>query len=849
MHADLRFALRSLLKSPGFTAVAVLSLALGIGANTTVFSLVNEVLLKSLPVREPGQLVLFSWAAPERIGPQSINGWTQRDAATGETICTSLSLHTFEQLRTSSSALLSDVFAFAPLDRVNVVLDGNAEVVTTGQIVSGNYHAALGVPMLAGRSILPTDDQPNAPPVVVISAGYWQRKFAGDPAAIGRTLAVNGVIAEIVGVTAPQFTGTLQIGEVQDLTLPLALYSRLSPDDTDATQPWCWWIRIMGRLQPGITRAQAHAGLAGVFKESIKDGLNAGEPAAGSVTPEVAKAANLDKVRFVVNPGGQGLTEARRSYTQSIQILTALVVLVLLVACANVANLLLARGAARVREITVRLALGASRARLLRQLLTESVLLAFLGAAAGLVFAWWGRAALLVLQPLGRSANMLELPLDWRVLGFTTAVAIATGILFGLAPAWRATRLDLAAGFAGGTRTLGGERSRLARILMVVQIALSLVLLVGAGLFTRTLRNLQQLDAGFNRSQLVLFSVDGVAGGHKRAELAALHTRFADRIAALPGVSAVTFSQVPVLSGSSWTSNAVVQGHVPAKGENTNVVMNGVHPGFFSAYQLPLIIGRGFTARDDAAAPKVAIVNQAFARKYFGDASPIGRRFGTGEDKNAGDWEIVGVVRDAKYTRLREEPRPAAFRPYAQLQNAWGGHFAVRVTGDAGTYASMLRGLLRDIDPNLPLANLRTQEEQIARGLSSERMFARLSSFFGLLALLLASIGLYGLLSYSVLRRTGEIGLRMALGAVPGHVLWMIVRESLLLASFGVVLGLGSAWALSRLVASRLYGLSASDPGTYAGVGLILVAVAIISSLLPARRASRVDPMVALRAE
>jgi predicted permease len=847
MLSDLRLALRQLAKSPGFTAVAILSLALGIGANTTIFSLVNEVLLRSLPVREPDRLVLFSWAGSGGVGPRSINGWTQRDAATGETTCTSLSLLTFERFRAASADTLSDVFAFSPIDRANVVIDGNAEVVSTAQLVSGNYHAALGVPMLAGRSLLPADDRPNAAPVIVLSAGYWQRKFAGDPSAIGRTMTVNGVVAEIIGVTAPQFTGTLQVGEVQDLTLPLALYPRLAPDDTDAPQPWCWWIRIMGRLRPGVSLAQVHANLAGVFRESIKDALDGGDDQPpGKVIPA---AAMPDKVRFVVNPGAQGLTEARHTYTQSIQILAALVALVLLVACANVANLLLARGAARVREITVRLALGASRARLLRQLLTESVLLALLGAIAGLAFAWWGRAALLALQPLGASADRLELRLDWRVLAFTTAVALATGILFGLAPAWRATRLDLAAGFSGGTRLLGGERSRLARILMVVQIALSLVLLVGAGLFTRTLRNLQGLDAGFNRRQLVLFSVDGIAGGHKAAELAALHNRFTERIAALPGVAAVTFSQMPVLSGSSWTSGVHVQGHTPAPGENRNVLMNGVQPAFFSTYELPLLAGRAFTARDDAAAPKVAIVNQAFARKYFGDASPLGRRFGSGEPANAGDFEIVGVVRDGKYTRLRDEARPAAFLPYGQLKNAWGGHYAVRVNGDAGTYAPMLRGILREIDPNLPLANFRTQEEQVARSLAPERMFARLSSFFGLLALLLASIGLYGLLSYSVLRRTGEIGLRMALGAVPGQVLWLVVRESLYLAALGVVLGLGCAWGVARLVASQLYGLSASDPVTYAAVGLLLVAVAMIASLLPARRAAKVDPMVALRTE
>lgn len=845
MLSDLRLAFRQLRQSPGFTFVAVLSLALGIGANTTIFSLVNEVMLRALPVRAPEQLVLFSWSSSTGAGPRSLNGWNFRDETTGEQSSTSMSKLTYERIRESAGGVLSDVFAFAPIYRLNVVVEGQAEVVGGGQVVSGNYHEALGVPIIAGRALRPSDDTPAATPVAVISDRYWQRHFAGSPTAIGRTMLLNGVITEIVGVTTPAFPGTLQVGEVQDITVPLALYPRMAPDDTDAPEPWSFWLRIMGRLAPGKTREQVAGALTGVFHESIKDAFD--RPSQDAAQP--AAPVDPKTFRLRVASGAQGLTEARRTHAQSLWILTGLVALVLLVACANVANLLLARGAARQREITVRLALGASRGRILRQLLTESLLLGLLAGGTGLLLAIWGRDALLALQPLGRSANVLELPLDWRVLGFTTAAALGTGILFGLAPAWRATKVDLAAGFAGGPRTLGGRRSHLTRALMVTQVALSLVLLVGAGLFTRTLVNLQRRATGFDRSQLLLFQVDAMSGGVKRPELAPFYTRLADRFATLPGVRAVGYSQVPVLSGSSWTTNVSVQGFTPPPGHQDHVLMNGINPSFFGTVGIPLVLGRNFSAADDAAAARVAIVNQTFARTYFGEESPIGRRIGFDGPKSAGEIEIVGVARDALYTRLRESPRPAAYLPYPQLRNAHAGSFILRVEGDPAALAPSLRTALREIDPNLPLANLRTQVEQIARSLTSDRMFARLAGFFGVLALLLAGIGLYGLLSFAVLRRTGEIGLRLALGALPRRVLWMVVRESLLLVGLGVGVGLAAAAAASRLVSSRLFGLTQFDPTTYIGVTLILLTVAVVAAYLPARKASRVSPMEALRTE
>ncbi|HYC70443.1 MAG TPA: ABC transporter permease [Opitutaceae bacterium] len=842
MISDLRLALRQLRQAPGFTAVAVLSLALGIGANTTIFSLVNEVLLKSLPVRAPEELVIFSWAAEPGVGPRGSSGWSLRDPVTGATTSTSLSHPTYEAFRAAASdAALADIFAFAPV-RLNLVFDGQAEAAAGGQVASANYHAVLGVPMVAGRSFRPEEDLPSAAPVVVISDRFWRTRLAADPAVIGKTITVNGVVAEIVGVTTPRFTGTLQVGEMQDITVPLGLYERIAPDDTEARLPSYWWLRIMGRLKPGVTREQLTSALSGVFRESIREGIRTrGRPDGEKPSPE--------KILFRVGDGAQGLSEARRSYAQSLGILTGLVALVLLVACANVANLLLARGAARQREIAVRLALGASRPRLLRQLLTESTLLGLLGGGAGVCVALWGREALLALQPLGRSAVMLAMPLDWRVLGFTTALGIGTGILFGLAPAWRATRLDLAAGFQGGTRTLGAGRSGLARALMVVQVALSFVLLAGAGLFTRTLVNLQRVDPGFASDRLLLFSLDAMSAGRKREEVAPLYTRIAERLAPLPGVQSATYSHQPILSASRWTSGIYLEGSTATPGQEPGAVMNGIDPAFFRTYGLSVVLGRAFTARDDAAAPKVAIVNQAFARKHFGEESPLGRRFGLGGARTSTEIEIVGVVRDFKAVGLREEPAPAVYLPYPQLRNMRAGHFAIRAAGDLDALAASVRGVVRDIDATLPVNNLRTQDEQIARLVAPERMFARLAGFFGLLALVLAGVGLYGLLAYNVLRRTGEIGLRMALGAVPARVLWMILRQALVLVGIGIVLGLGAALAAGRLVSSRLFGLTPSDPPTYAAVVGILVLIALVAAYLPARRAARVSPMQALRTE
>ncbi len=843
----MKFALRQLAQSPGFTAVAVLSLALGIGANTAVFSVMNAVLLARLPVPAPEELVIFNWLAEENVGPKSSSGWRTREPGSKKNTSTSFSFPTFEAFRKNPGPL-AEVFAFAPAGGLNLNVDGVAEIVAGAQYATGTYHRGLGVQAAAGRLLGPADDDPAGEAVAVLSHRFWLRRFGGDPAAIGKKVSVNGVPVTIVGVTAAGFSGTQQVGEVTDLTLPLVHEPRLSRAPWDSRSADNWWVRIMGRLQPGATLPQAAASLQGVFQETARGALSVSTlPGAPAVDP--AKIP-LPELRAV--PGGQGLYEARRNYEKSLRLLLGVVGLVLLVACANVANLLLARGAARRREIAVRLALGASRARLVRQLLAESVLLAGLGAAGGLAVAVWGSRALLAMQPFGNANVHLELALDWRVLGFASAAALATGLVFGLAPALRATKLNLTEEFQGGARTLGGgARSTLARSLLVVQVALSLVLLVGAGLFVRTLRNLQAVDVGFNREQLLLFQLNAAATGANGAQSFAFYQRLRDRFAALPGVRSATFSRIAPLSQSNWTIGVTVPGYTPTA-MFESVQMNGLGADYLATLELPLLRGRDFTARDqDPAAPKVAIVNQAFAKKYFGTEDVLGRRFRLGRSAGSTECEIIGLVRDAHYSDVKSTPRPTAFQPYAQLgsNSAGVGHFVVRFTGSEAAITAALRAAARDIDAAVPITNLRTQEQQIDRLFAQERLFASLCSVFGGLALLLCAVGLYGLMSYSVVRRTGEIGLRMALGALPRTVLAMVVRESLGLVVLGVLLGLGAAWGATHLVASLLFGLTRTDPVSYAVGALALLVVGTLACLLPARRAARIAPMQALRTE
>ncbi|HSO74997.1 MAG TPA: ABC transporter permease [Blastocatellia bacterium] len=843
---DLRYAGRMLRKSKAFSAIAVLSLALGIGANTALFSLVDAVLLKTLPVRKPNELVLFHWLGGPRGLSRGIMGSTKTDPVTGMRTSTSFSYLTFERFRDNNETL-TDVFAFAPLHQLNVGVDGQPEI-STGQFVSGGYYPGLGVRALIGRTLIPEDDQAGASPVAVITHRYWQRRFGLDAEVVGKTVNVNNIPLTIVGVTPADFLGASQVGWSPDLSIPFSTQQQVSPHEPSLDGPWFWWLQIMGRLSPGVTREQAAASFESAFQQSALEGWTAATtrfPAQG----QSQNPAPRDVPKLRAGSGSQGLTDLRAAYAQPLSILMAIVGVVLLIACANVANLLLARAANRQKEIAVRLAVGASRWRLVRQLLTESVLLAILGGAVGVLFAFWGKDLLLSLRPWGGGALALDLNLDLRVLSFTFAISLATGLLFGLSPALRATRVDLTPALKDNARSLiGGSRSLLSKSLIVAQVAMSVVLLVGAGLFVRTLRNLQSVDLGFNRENLLLFSVEPGLNGYDRPQMAQLYRRMTERLEAVPGVRSATVSLIPLLSGMAQTRSIDVQGHTPQPGAEDEAKVNTVGAGFFETMEMPILLGRGLGARDEETAPRVAVINQMMAHKYFGDENPLGRRFGFGGPETSGQIEIVGVTRDAKYTDMRSDTQPTIYLPYLQSIPRHAT-FIVRTSADAIAMAAPIREAMHEVDSNLPLSDVKTQSQQADESLMQERMFATLSSFFGVLALLLACIGLYGVMSYGVARRTNEIGIRMALGASAPRVTRMVMRETMGVVLIGVVIGLGAAVATTRLIATMLFGLAPTDHVTIAVAILLMIGVAAFAGYLPARRASKVDPMIALRYE
>jgi predicted permease len=862
MFQDLRYGVRMLLKNPGFTAVAVLSLALGIGANTALFSIVDAMLLKLLPVKEPQQLVLFQSLAGKNFSYGGYSGNTRDDPATGLQLATSFPYVTYQRMREhqDEQSALSDIFAFGYVS-LNVLADGQADA-ASGQAVTGNYHLGLGVQPLLGRLLTDEDDKPSANPVAVLSFRYWQKRFSGDAAVVGKQINFNNRAFTVIGVTPPGFDGAGQVGSTQDVTIPLALEPQLNVDPQRSAMYGAgrWWLLIMGRLKPGATRELAQAQLEAAFQQSVVEhrtarntqALAAGRNAISPLDPK-------DYPRLVFASGSQGEMNSREYYARSLYLLLGVVGMVLLIACANVANLLLARASSRQKEIGVRLALGASRWRLMRQLLTESLLLAGLGGVLGLVFALWIKDGLLAVRDWGPKA--LEPKLDWRVLAFTLGLSLLTGIVFGLAPAWRATRVDLTPTLKdSGRSSSAASRSLLSRGLVVMQVALSLLLLIGAGLFVRTLVNLQRVDLGFNTKNLLVFNLSPNLIGYKDERLAQLYERMAERLEALPGVSKVTFSSTMLLSQNTNSSSVYLRNALAATPDadgriretgNSNVMYG--RENFLETMEIPLLQGRTFNRQDDARAPKVAVVNQTFANKYFPNESPVGKRF-TFDPKKPDEIEIIGLVKDAKYATQREDTPPTSYLPWRQLVNAVAfGSFQLRFSGDPTVAIAAVRQAVREVDENLPLSNLKTQVERADETLSMERLFAKLVTLFGLLAQQLASIGLFGVLAYSVAQRTHEIGIRMALGASQTDVLKMIVKQGMTLAIIGIVLGLAGAYVLTKYLESwmqlsrMLYGIKPNDPLTYGVMVVLLTVVALIACYLPARRAARVDPMVALR--
>jgi len=833
---DIRYALRGMRNSPGFTAVAVGCLALGIGANTALFSVFNAVMLRYLPVKSPEQLVLFNYTktqTPPQIR-RSVSGYNR----------SSFSYEVVETLR-SRSQNLAGVAAFVPTgfrkDSLTVTHRGRTTT-ADGDMVSGNYLSLLGVAPLAGRTIVDADLAAGAPNVAVISHRYWKREFGGELSAVGREISLNRIPFTVIGIAPPEFFG-VDPAHPADMWVPLRNVPGLQPwgmQLVSGKSVWqdrrWWWCLMIGRLKPGQTSEQALAETNTLFQSSIT---------AGVVPPPRA-----DQVPSVVfTPASRGLDLIRSNLSQTMYILMASVALVLLIACANVATLLVARARSRQREIGVRLAVGASRGRLIRQLLTESILLSMLGGAAGLFVAHWGGRALLMVLPWGSGGAesvALDVRLDRTVLLFSVAVSTVTGLLFGLAPALRATSADLASRLR---ETSGSVTSRLTlgRALIAVQVALSCALLYGAGLFVRTMRNLESVELGFRGDNVVLFQVDPARSGYNKPRERELYRRAVERLRTLPGVRSVSFSALPMLSGSHNMSTVSADSAVDLTEAQRTVYWNMVGPDFFETMRIPITMGRGMDGRDYDAARKLVVANEAFARMFYPNQNPVGRRLSFGKRFDpAESMEITGVARNTKYAQLREEQRPILYFLYQTPEPMF---FAVQVAGDPAAMTAAVRNAMRDIDPTLPLTDMRSQRSLIEDAMQRERMFARLGSVFGALALALVAIGLYGTLSYSVARRAGEIGIRMALGAGRAQVLWMVLRESLAVAAAGALVGLPLALVLSRWIKSMLFDVKTTDTLTIAATITLLALVAAVAGFVPASRASRIEPVEALRCD
>ncbi|MBZ5552858.1 MAG: ABC transporter permease [Acidobacteriia bacterium] len=806
---DVRFGIRMLAKSPGFLAVAVLSLALGIGTSTAIFSLLNQAMFEPLPVKNPQELVqvLLAWPGGSR---------------------SNLDYSEFRSL-TENRQSFSSVLIYGERE-LNFRSDNLSERILA-HLVSGSFYSTLGVDALVGRTITEEDDRGAASPVAVLSYAFWERRFARNPAVLGKTVYISNLPFTIVGVTPPGFFGTDRLS-VPDITVPLA------------TLPLPGSVHCLGRLKPDVSLTQARAELAVLLHQAV----NEMSAQMRDWTPRDRQLV-LD-LRVDLMRAGSGNWGMQLMLAEALPILILSAGVLLLIGCMNVANLLLGRAAVRSREISIRLALGAGRMRITRQLLTESILLSLVGGMIGLFFEFWAHYLLKILLPFDASASVQFL-LDRRILVFTAVASMLTGILFGTAPALHATRVEVARSLKGAMPlTTRQRRLGPARSLLVVELAGSLILLVGAALFVRTLRNLRTFDAGFERQHILLLTLDPRESRFKNERLNTLFDELTAQVEAIPGVRSAALAHAPLLMGSTYRQKTLwVEGYNYAPNENQFVSFNSVGPGFFANAGIPLLLGRDFGPQDRINASPVAIVNEALVHKYLPNQNPIGKRFGDEGSRSVGKYEIVGVVKDAKFWNLREGSRPTEFQLLGQLPENRPFVLHVRTTGNPSTVTASIRQVIQSIDRNLVLYDVRTMTDQVNQTLRHERMFATLSMLFGVMALGMACIGLYGVATYSVARRTSEIGLRMALGARRRDVLWMVLKETLSLVAFGAAIGTPVALACSRFVRSLLFGLTPADPATIAFSILVLVSVATLASFLPAWRASRVDPMVALRHE
>jgi predicted permease len=820
---DLCYGMRQLRRSPGFTTVAIVTLALGIGANTAIFSVINAVLLRKLPVRNPQELVALATVGPYGVGSFSYPG--------------------FRRFR-EENHVCSEMAAIGWLNNLDASIDGQAETVE-GRIVSGNFFSLLGMGARAGRTFTSQDERtPQNSAVAVVSYEYWKRRFGLNPAVVGRNITLNRTPFTIVGVTPLGFLGP-DVGRLPDIYIPMTMEPAFRDEQSWLDQPDFHWLNILGRLKPGVSREQARADLEIVHRQVLADiPMKGWSP---------AERKDLLSTRLEVRSAASGLPFGLpKEFSGALSILMGMVGLVLLIACANVANLLLGRATVRQKEMAVRVAIGAGRFRLIRQLLTESALLAIAAGTLGLLCAYWASDAVVALMSVGHDPVFLDLRPDPRLLGFTGAISLLAALLFGLAPALRGTRVDLTPALKESAGSLGLRRSRLGlgKGLVVSQVALSLLLLFGAGLLVRTLENLENLDPGFDRRGVLLFDIDPTKSGYKGPTVTRLYKQVLEHIEAVPGVRSASLSEIePITGGGGWENSVWVEGYTSRPDENTTVYLNSVGPRYFETLRDPLLLGRDFNIRDSETTPKVAIINQAMARYFFGNRNPIGMKFGWyGEERNKVQFEIVGVVKDSKYGTLREQiPRTAYLDCF---QGPLGGMtFGARTSVKPSAVIAQVRNEIRTVDVGLRIGGFSTLEDHVDHSLGHERLMATLSSLFAGLAVLLACVGLYGVMAHAVARRTNEIGIRMALGADRTQVLRMIFGESAILVAAGVAVGLPVAIAATRLISGQLYGLKAADPVTIAGAVLLLTAVAAVAGYIPARRATNVDPLVALRHE
>lgn len=834
LRADLRYALRLLRGAPTFTAVAVLSLALGIGANSAMFSLMESVLWKALPVQAPGQLYQLTWVS----GPNRTFGssWGNLSSTgTGGLTSGSFSYRAFEALRAAPGSAFRSLFAFKPIGRVTAVIDGRAELVES-DLVSGEFYQGLGVGPPVGRAIVPADDRRNADgTVAVISDAFWARRFGRDPSTIGKTIRVNEVAVTIIGINPPAFTG-LTPGRRPDVFMPLSMQPivlpwRWSRNPSLLEDPDYWWVLVMGRLAAGADVRQTQAALDVVLGDVVR--------------PLLAAKPGSDRPRLRLTPGGRGVDDLRDQFSRPLLVLVAFAGLVLLIACANLANLLLARAAGRQREISMRLALGAGPGRIARQVLTEGLVLAGLGGAAGVLLGFWLRNGIPRLLASSWQPEQLSAEFNGRVMALSLVVTLLTGVLFSLVPMWQVTRVRVAMALKDGSHSTMGRSRRLARrSLVVLQVALSVVLLIGAGLFVRTLWNLRAADLGFKPQRIVLFTIDPPRTRYAGEQRTTLFSRLEDEIARLPGVESASLSSEALVAGSTSTTRVTPAGR-RSRGQRDRAWVNDVGSSFFETMGIPIVYGRGLERQDRAGTHRVAVVNQQFVRTFFPDRDPIGQTFSHGDQT----CQIVGVAGDARYDRISAGMPPTFYRPFAQAEDLGSMTFEVRTTLEPGSLLRMVRAAIGTIDRDLPVFDVRTQVDQIEATLSQQRLFAALTSAFGLLALVLAAVGIYGVIAGSVASRIGEIGVRMALGAEGRQVLSMILRETVSLAGLGVIAGVAGAAAVVRYVASFLYDITPFDPATALIAVLLMLAVALLSGWWPARFASRLDPMHALRHE